>query len=97
VSGLKVTPVHVCPVVFCDDKDPQIRGLARHMEKSLRRKVKMVRMMGATDARHFVKLKVPVAIIGVPGSGAHSKNEWVNVRGMERHEDMLYRYCLEHA
>jgi succinyl-diaminopimelate desuccinylase len=95
VSGLKVSPVETCPVVFCDEKDPRIRGLARHMERVFRRKIRMVRMMGATDARHFKKLKVPVAIIGVPSKGAHSTTEWVSVRGMEHYEDMLYDYCLE--
>lgn len=94
-SGLKVQCLRKQPIVFCDAKHPDITTLQTLMQKRLRRKINIVRMNGATDARHFVKLKIPIIIMGVPGKGAHSDGEGVSIKGLKRYEDMLTEYCLE--
>ena len=93
-SGLKATVVQKDPVVFCNEKDPQLLELSGFMKKHLRRKIRIVRMNGATDARHFTKLRVPIAMIGIPTSGAHSRIERASIPGMKTYEKMLKKYCL---
>ncbi len=96
-SQLKVSAVRKQPMVFCNEKDPQLLELSGFMKKHLRRKIRIVRMNGATDARHFTKLRVPIAMIGIPTSGAHSSNERASIPGMRLYEKMLKDYCLTHA
>ena len=46
-------------------------------------------MDGATDARHFVKLGVPVAILGTCGDGMHSSGEWAELQSLRDYADLL--------
>ncbi len=67
-----------CPPVFCDENTPEMRRLFAAMrERWPERNVSFFRMMGATDARHFASLGVPIAILGVGGGAAHSEKEWL--------------------
>ncbi len=95
VSGLKAVIVRKQPMVFCNEKHPRVKQLGQLMRRRLRKEIRMVRMNGATDARHFTKLKVPMAIIGIPARGAHSRTECVSVSGMKQYEEMLYEYIIE--
>ncbi len=96
-SGLKVSAVRKQQIVFYNEKDPQLLELSEFMKKHLRRKIRIVRMNGATDARHFTKLRVPIAMIGIPTSGAHSSDERASLPGMKLYEKMLREYCLTHS
>ena len=46
-------------------------------------KIEFYRMHGATDARHFAELGVPIAILGSEGGGMHSAGEWVSLASLE--------------
>jgi succinyl-diaminopimelate desuccinylase len=96
-SGLKVEVVIESPQVFCDVKDPRMQDLIKFMTKKLRHKIGIVRMNGATDARHFVGLRAPIAMIGAPSRGVHSSKEAVSLKGLALYEEMLYSYCQAHA
>ena len=96
-SGLTVHARVGAPVVFCDEKHPMIKALVATMEKKLKRKIPFFRLNGATDARHFAKLEAPIAMIGVPGRGAHSEHEAVSMRGIRLYEQLLVSFCREHA
>jgi acetylornithine deacetylase/succinyl-diaminopimelate desuccinylase-like protein len=62
------------------------------MRDSLGRDIAIKRMSGATDARHFVNLEVPIAIIGVPGQDAHGLEERAERAGLDTYEDMLVAF-----
>ena len=47
------------------------------------REIPFVRLNGATDARFFIKLGVPVAILGVDGAGIHGKHETLKVDSLD--------------
>lgn len=96
-SQLKVSAVRKQPMVFCNEKDPRLLELSGFMKKHLRRKIRIVRMNGATDARHFTRLRVPIAMIGIPASGAHSSKERASIPGMKLYEKMLRAYCLTYT
>jgi succinyl-diaminopimelate desuccinylase len=89
VSGLQVEARTSCPVVLFDETTPALRDLAQAMEAAFGRPVSMVRMNGATDARHFADLGVPVAIIGTPGRDIHGRDEAVEIAAVRAYEDML--------
>lgn len=97
-SGLPVEVCGSCPVVVFDEKTPALRTLARCMEAALGRPVVMARMNGATDARHFIRLGVPVAIIGVAGRDVHGRDEAVEIASLKAYEEMLAAFaCGEGA
>jgi succinyl-diaminopimelate desuccinylase len=96
-SGLTVEAKLVSPQLLGDKNDAHIAALIDFMEQHLGREIDTVRLNGATDARHFVKLRRPIAIIGVPSRGAHAANEAVNIKGLERYRAMLRDYCIAHA
>jgi succinyl-diaminopimelate desuccinylase len=89
VSGLQVEPRTTCPVVLFDENTPALRDLAQAMQAAFGREVTTVRMNGATDARHFAHLGVPVAIIGTPGRDIHGRDESVEIAAVRAYEDML--------
>ena len=62
------------------------------MRREFGREIRLVRMNGATDARHFVSLDVPVAILGAPGRDVHGAAEAVEIAGLRAYEEMLARF-----
>lgn len=88
-SGLQIKQVTASPVVYCDAEHPVLLNLRECMRRSLKRKISLGRINCATDARHFAALGVPLAILGLPGGGAHGRNERVQVAGMARYEALL--------
>ena len=91
-SGLEVKrDSHACPPVVCDPEDPEIRNLRGTMEKVFRREIGLVRMCGATDARHFPP-ETPVAILGIEGEGCHSDLEWADLDCIRGYSEMLAEF-----
>ena len=88
-SGLEVeADPHACPPVTCDPENPEIRNLRRIMTKSFGREIELIRMCGATDARHF-PAGVPVAVLGIAGEGCHSDVEWADLESIRLYSEML--------
>lgn len=96
-SGLQVRRLQADPVVFCDEKSKLVQELAAAMRSTFGRPIPMVRMNAATDARHLAALRVPIAIIGVPGRGAHAATEGVSLAGMHAYEKLLVKFCRMYA
>ncbi len=93
VSGLQVEPRASCPVVLFDENTPALRDLAQAMAAAFGRSVALVRMNGATDARHFAQLGAPVAIIGTPGRDIHGRDESVEIAAVRAYEEMLTAFA----
>ncbi|MGI6087337.1 MAG: M20 family metallopeptidase [Kiritimatiellia bacterium] len=94
-SGLTIEIVKESPLMLCDEQAPALQEFHTYMQRRLRRKIAWKRLNGATDARHFSACKIPIAIIGVPGSGVHALTERVSGDGLRRYEDMLRGYLME--
>lgn len=88
-SGLEVVPQVECQPLAFDPQTPALQELAGHMERHLGHPIAIERMNGATDARHFAALGVPVAILGVPGRDAHAAAEALDLDALRRYEEML--------
>ncbi len=93
-TGLRVEVSYSCPVTVVDPSVPEVRRLREIMRMHLGRPIRMKKMMGATDARFFAPSGVPVAMIGVPGEGAHQDAERVFLPAMEPYRDVLVEFCL---
>ena len=88
-SGLRVESVMECPVVRCDPEAPAIQRLITRMESDLKAPIAIKRSNGATDARHFIDLNVPIAIIGIPGKDLHGAGEALDAEALPAYEAML--------
>jgi len=89
VSGLDAECLMTCPPVSFSPETPILKRLAEHMERSFERPIEVTRLNGATDARHFVSVDAPIAIIGLPGADVHGKNECVEKAALAAYENML--------
>ena len=96
-SGLEAEVVVRSPAVIGSAAHPRLRALHRFMESRLSREIPFVRSNGATDARHFAKLRAPIAMIGVPARHAHSRDEAVSLQGLREYEDWLADFCATQA
>lgn len=95
LSGLKVVIMAKYPAVFLPADNRAVRGFARFMKDSLRHKITIERMNGATDARHFTALKVPIVMIGVPYKNPHAAGERVQIKGLYDYQRMLEKFCAQ--
>ena len=95
VSGLKANIEAVYPVVYCDEHNVVLQELKQFMEKSLKHRIRVTRLNGATDARHFTILNVPIAMTGIPNKAPHAADERANIKGMLAFQTMLTNLCSQ--
>ena len=82
--------------VSSDPSAPEIQRLLAAMRaKWPEKKPSINRMLAATDARHFVDMGVPIAIIGAEGGGAHANVEWTNLTCLDECADLREKFILE--
>ncbi len=63
-------------------------------EKELKRKIKLVNECGASDARFFSQLKIPVIITSPKGTGAHSEKEKIHLPSLFTFAKILKNFIL---
>ena len=95
VSGLEVNATTDCQPLLFSPEQPVLRRLVSFLAKQLGRDIAIQRMNGATDARHFAALGVPVAMIGVPGRDAHGAGEGLDLAGLAAYELVLEAFLAE--
>ena len=84
VSGLDVEALAAFDPVTCDERAPALVSLRGAMAAAFGREIPMLRMHGATDARHFAGPgAAPVAIVGIDGGACHEDGEWVSVPSID--------------
>ena len=95
--GLEIAQVVTTGVpVASDPSAPEIQRLLAAMRaKWPERKPALNKMLAATDARHFVGMGVPIAIVGAEGGGAHAQSEWISLRCLDEYADLLERFVLD--
>ena len=94
-TGGEVEVIRHTPPVISDPDHPLVKRLRLVMAKTLGAEVNMARMLGATDARHFVSCGVPVATVGSVGRGAHSANEYAYLSSIDKMKEFLLCFLLE--
>ena len=90
ITGLEVITGMTSRPVVVEESHPRMQELKLAMEhKFPGQPIHFIRMDGATDARHFVKLGVPIAILGTLGDGMHSSGEWADLQNLRDYADLL--------
>lgn len=98
LSGLEVIVNATSAPAFVDETHPLMQKLKTAMQKKFPgHPVEFFRMHGATDARHFAKSGVPIAILGTVGGGMHSSGEWVSLQNLEEYRALLEEFIPEIA
>ena len=97
-SGLEVEVLSTCEPVVCDADAPALAALREAMAKAFGREIPMVRMHGATDARHFAGPgAAPVAMIGVEGWRCHDEGEGATLASIRAYADLLVSFARSFA
>lgn len=90
---IEITEERGCEPVVNSPDHPFLQKLLQTLQENYPdRQPQFVKMNGATDARHLNKHGLPLAIIGVPGGGAHSQHEFLLLPELEKQALMLCRY-----
>lgn len=93
LTGLDIQEERGCEPVVNSPDHPLLQKLLQALNELYpERQPKFVKMNGATDARHLNKYGLPLAIIGIPGGGAHSQQEFLLLPELEKKAMMLCRY-----
>ncbi len=58
-------------------------------EKILKRKIKLTKSYGATDARFLAKYNIPFIIMQPKGGNYHSDNEWIDKKSLIQFKEIL--------
>ena len=94
-TGLEVEIGRISAPVTTDADAPVVQDLARHLRARWpNRPVPFVRMNGATDARSFVKLGVPLVISSVEKRGDHADSEGVRLASLDEVGDAFRDFFL---
>ncbi|MDX9980213.1 MAG: M20/M25/M40 family metallo-hydrolase [Lentisphaeria bacterium] len=96
-SGLQVDVLMECPPVVFPENTPAFADLAACMKQELGCDIAFKRMNGATDARHFAVLGVPVAIVGARGRDVHGNDEAVEIASLRQYEELFTVYARQIA
>lgn len=94
-TGLDVERDTLSHPFSCDRDTPAYASLRKAMAAVWPgREIGFTRMTGATDARHFATLGVPIAILGVDGGEDHTNGEWVRAGSIGETAEMLARFAI---
>ena len=94
-SGLEVSVYRGCKPLYADESNPALIGLKDSIQAFFPdKKVTYLHMNGATDARHMGGMGIPIAVLGIPGGGAHSATEWASISGIRKYAECLEKYIL---
>ena len=78
--------------------ETQLAVAREAMAKAFGREIPMVRMHGATDARHFTGPgAAPVAMIGVEGWRCHDEGEGATLASIQAYADLLVAFVRDFA
>jgi len=83
-----------CVPVETDPNVPVIQRLIKVMSRHFGKDIPCVRMNGATDARYFAELNVPLAMVGVNGVGEHSPCEYAELDSYDTVSAYLREFIL---
>lgn len=77
---------------FTDINDPEVKKYLLVMEEVFGQKINVRQTYGASDARHFAKLKSPVLMHKPLGGEIHSEDEWIDIDSVMIFYEGLRKY-----
>ncbi len=92
ITGLEVELRCDYPPIVSDRNSPELIRLLEIVRDVRKNDAQFSYMNGATDARHMASLNVPVAIMGVHGSGNHGANEFLYLESYLPSLEIIQRF-----
>lgn len=96
ITKLEVEIIRTCLPVSGNPELPAYQVMKKCHEKIFKgKKIDFTGMCGATDARHFAKLGVPILITAAAGIGPHSSEEYVILESVDQYSRIFSDYIVE--
>ncbi|QDS98230.1 M20 family metallopeptidase [Adhaeretor mobilis] len=92
---LKVTGRVDAERVYLSPSDPDLLHLRDLWQRQLGRPIGIRADNGSSDAKWFAPLGIPILILRMPGCGAHTDNEWLDVTALKPMYQTLHQYITE--
>ena len=92
---LKVSGVVDAERVYLSPDDPDLLQLRDLWQQHLGRPIGMRADNGSSDAKWFAHLGIPILILRIPGGGAHTDNEWLEISSLQPMYRTLHQYISE--
>lgn len=74
---------------FTDTSNKLVQKFINSMSSVYKAKIEITQTYGASDARHFAKLKIPVLMMKPIGGEIHSETEWISISSSLKYYDGL--------
>lgn len=97
IQRIKLTTEEFGESVNIDNNHPEIKKFEKIAEDVLGKTMVYSHATGATDARYMVPKGVACIIIQPNGGARHSNHEWIEIGGMEKLTEMIYRYIKQNT
>lgn len=97
VNRVKLTTKEFGESVDINLNDPHIKDFEKIAVDVLGEPMQYSHATGATDARYMVPKGISCIIIQPNGGARHSNHEWIEIGGMEKLTEMIYRYIKQNA
>lgn len=81
--------------VYLSQTDPDLLRLRDLWQQNLGQPIGMRADNGSSDAKWFVPLGIPILILRIPGGGAHTDNEWLEIPALRPLYKTLCHYITE--
>lgn len=94
-APLEVTGTVDAERVFLSPDSPDLLRLRDLWQQHLGEKIDIRADNGSSDAKWFAPLGIPILIMRIPGGGAHSTKEWLEVNALEPLYTTLCDYIVE--
>jgi len=78
-----------------DQKNPYLKKFKNIAKKTIYKPITITKASGASDARYFSEHGIPVIIMTPNCGNKHSKDEWVEIKSLEKFYNILIRFINE--
>lgn len=78
-SSLKISTCSMGKSTFVDKNNPIVKMFIKSCERNIGRKIEIKGTYGASDARHFADLNIPILMIKPIGGDIHGDNENIDI------------------
>lgn len=92
---LKISTHSIGSPTMVDTNNPIVKMFIKNFEKSFGRNIKIKGTYGASDARHFAGLDIPILMIKPVGGDIHGDNENINIDSCLLFYGALQRFLSE--
>ena len=94
---LQVSGVVDAERVYLSPSDPELLRLRDLWQHHLQRPIGIRADNGSSDAKWFTHVGIPILIMRMPGGGAHTHYEWLELAALEPLYSTLHQFIMDRA